>query len=332
MRRYVPVVLPSFMLWTSYLIYQIYKKGTFYKLFSMMIMCTIIVSYIFSDGYTSIVSHTEYLGAINQIDSLAKTFHKNNNSVVVFMEGNSNFVGTPLQYMYNVDSLTFRGSDKTILKNIVSTWMSNGKNVYIVSGDNDIGIFNTLKFTLDNDGIISVPTLERTYDRKPSNIMTYNISYRIYKIGELNDTNMLSFLDIGYNDYGLTKGFYGPEKSNVTYRWTSKYSDVLLPVDSSKNNSIFIRMCNARPEILSNNTNLIIYVDNQTVGNISIGNTFDVYHIDIPSEYVVNKDRIILTIETVDTWRPSDTLNSQDPRELGVIIDWIKINNTDKKY
>lgn len=329
MRRYIPVVIPSFMLWTSYSIYQICRKTKFDKLFSIIIVCPIIISYLFSN--TLILNHTEYFGAIDQTDLFAKIFPEN--SIVIFTGNSGPFIATPLRYIYNIDSLVLDKSyNRTALDDIILGWISDNKNVYIIQNDENMntGISKKFKFVYIAKGTISTPILERVYDSRPSKIIMANTSYWIYKIEKSDSKDKIQFLDIGYNDYGLIEGFHNAEQNDITYRWTSKYSRVLLYTDAIKNNNISIKMGAARPSILSPKTNIVFYADGKYIANMFIGNDMDTYFISIPYELLKNKDDTILTIETINTWKPSKVLNSTDSRELGIMIDWIKVNTVDQ--
>ena len=324
MRRYLPVVVPSFILWSSYLLYEIKNVEKYGRLVFILIISLLMISYLYSD--TLVINHVEYQGAIDQLDTLSKFFP--DNSVVIYTGAAGAFVATPMQYIYDIDSLALRRSfNKTTMVDATSRWMADDKNVYLFSSGEDLGIFESLYFTLISNGMVSTPVLEHSYEHRPSEIKTDIVPYWIYKIEKLNKTDGFCFLDIGYDDYGRIDGFYGSElNEEVSYRWTSKSSAVYLPMDSLKNNSIALRMGAFRPVNIPAKADVIVYIDGTAIGNLSVGNDFNLYNIHVPSNFSTNENHIKLTIETVNAWKPSEVLmDSKDSRELGVIVDWVRI-------
>ena len=324
MRRYLPVVVPSFILWSSYLLYEIKNVEKYGRLVFILIISLLMISYLYSD--TLVINHVEYQGAIDQLDTLSKFFP--DNSVVIYTGAAGAFVATPMQYIYDIDSLALRRSfNKTTMVDATSRWMADDKNVYLFSSGEDLGIFESLYFTPISNGMVSTPVLEHSYEHRPSEIKTDIVPYWIYKIEKLNKTDGFCFLDIGYDDYGRIDGFYGSElNEEVSYRWTSKSSAVYLPMDSLKNNSIALRMGAFRPVNIPAKADVIVYIDGTAIGNLSVGNDFNLYNIHVPSNFSTNENHIKLTIETVNAWKPSEVLmDSKDSRELGVIVDWVRI-------
>ncbi|HEY9204694.1 MAG TPA: glycosyltransferase family 39 protein [Candidatus Methanoperedens sp.] len=320
MRRYIPIVVPFFMLCTGYILQKIYVHKKYGKLIFIAVIGFLTLSYLYSD--ILIINHVEYRGTIDQIDSLSKDFPEN--SIVIFPDATGLSIATPMQYLYRVDSLVLQGSlNETTVINDISSWNADGKQVYLFSSGENIGIFETLNFIPVAQGVIDTPILEHSYDHQPAKIIPDDIPYWISKVE--NKTNGKSFLDIGYNDLGLIEGFYRAEQyQDINYRWTSKSSTILLP--ASKNNSISIRMRAARPPALSPRADLALYIDGRLLGNLSVGNEFAVYRIVIPAEFGRNKINMRFNIEALNTWKPSDVLGSGDSRELGVLVDWIKVD------
>ena len=71
-------------------------------------------------------------------------------------------------------------------------------------------------------------------------------------------------------------------------------------------------------------TDMKIYLDGKEAGTISLAPGEGLYRLSLPG--VNLKAPCLLTLELrLPTWRPDQVLGVPDPRPLGVMLDWIRI-------
>ncbi|WP_183108764.1 hypothetical protein [Thermohalobacter berrensis] len=128
------------------------------------------------------------------------------------------------------------------------------------------------------------------------------------------------YYDIGNNDKLYVYNMHNQENGKI--RWTKDKSQVKLSYyNNDKDIKILIKMLGYRPK--DNPANVKIYFNDKLVDNFVKESTELEREIYVPKE-VLNKNMTqVLTIKT-NTWKPSD-YGSKDSRDLGVQLDWIKI-------
>ena len=128
-------------------------------------------------------------------------------------------------------------------------------------------------------------------------------------------------IDIGNNDASYVNNFWNSENDKI--RWTKNISKIkiLYPKDAGKYRLI-IAAGGHRPPDSPAKVNL--YINDKYVANFNKESGGAEFMLNISQDYL-NSEYQILTIET-NTWNPSD-YGSKDRRDLGIQVDWIKIEN-----
>lgn len=186
-RRYVPVVLPSFMIAIAFILDKI--KNIRYGKVVMSILLSILIMYFINIDVT-LVNHVEFEGFINQTDILAKEF--GDNDILIFDGGISgNILPVPLKYIYGKNTMNLRHEDPrlyqdsidyNIIDDMINIWKYNKKNVYIINPRNDT--INNLSITLipEQKVIMNFPLMEQTYLSLPNKVQVVSVPINIYKI------------------------------------------------------------------------------------------------------------------------------------------------------
>lgn len=128
-------------------------------------------------------------------------------------------------------------------------------------------------------------------------------------------------IDIGNNDASYVNNFWYSENDEI--RWTKNISKIkiLYPKDAGKFRLI-IAAGGDRP--LDSPAKVKLYINDKYVSNFSKESEYAEFMLNISQGYL-NSEYQILTIET-NTWNPSD-YGFNDKRDLGIQVDWIKIEN-----
>ncbi|MEM3555946.1 MAG: hypothetical protein QXF56_04480 [Candidatus Micrarchaeia archaeon] len=161
-------------------------------------------------------------------------------------------------------------------------------------------------------------------------VVSSNNGYKLYciecsnedKINEitriLNTTGEYS-IDIGKDDWGIVWNFWDPENQKI--RWTKNISGVkiIYPKDFGDMNITILSGGHRPPQ---NPANIEVFVNNCSVYSSQKTSGVFVFSFAVPQN-CLNPAYQILTLKT-NTWKPSD-YGSKDARELGIQVDWIKI-------
>ncbi|HZY41841.1 MAG TPA: mannosyltransferase family protein, partial [Anaerolineae bacterium] len=124
----------------------------------------------------------------------------------------------------------------------------------------------------------------------------------------------------------LTRGFYPPEETfNVTYRWTSGASQLVLPgVGSGAPLKLSLNLHEFRPAPLAPQP-VTLALNGREIISFTPDVTLQAYTFDLPSIADL-RGEAVLDLRS-DTFTPKDTLpNSTDERSLGLFIDQIKLD------
>jgi hypothetical protein len=132
-------------------------------------------------------------------------------------------------------------------------------------------------------------------------------------------------LNIGSNDLGHIKNFHKTQPSrNTTLRWTKNVSYVKIPISVGEVPLLLqLRMNGWRPINVPPSVSLV--VNGHLLSKFSVERTWKTYTFTIPEEFLT-AEPLVIEIHS-ETFVPSMCMNSSDSREIGVMIDWIKVGN-----
>lgn len=173
MRRYIPIVLPLFILAAAY---GLFELARWKRPFSTILATALALIWISGLGWAArgFISQVDYAGLSAQLDTLNKQFSPH--SVLVFNDqapvGMADQLGTPLKFLYGHDILILRNPEAITdaqLTALLQEWRQNGRFVYWLG--------NTT--WLDTQGIgytartaeIRSQQLEGSYEKKPTQII-----------------------------------------------------------------------------------------------------------------------------------------------------------------
>jgi hypothetical protein len=174
MRRYVPVVLPFFIIAAAYLINWLFTnlRGKARWFVSIGLTLVWFSGILFSAR--GFVSQVDYRGIIDHLDRFNAKLPPH--SVLIFGDaapvGIGDMLGTPLHFLYGHDVFTLRdlgALDNTFFAETVEAWQRAGRSVYwigVTSGPAWPAI--SLTPGLPTDYHFDVTVLEHAYDHKPA--------------------------------------------------------------------------------------------------------------------------------------------------------------------
>lgn len=329
-RRYVPVVLPSFMIAIGYTLDKI-KDIKYGKLATIILLCVLIGYSINID--TTMINHIEFEGFIDQTDSLAK--HYNKDDVLIFDGGVSgNILPVPLKYIYEKNTINLRHADPrlhqdyvdyVLLDNMISRWNKNGKTVFIANPQDNTAYALNYTFEPSQRITMEFPVMEQTYLSLPKKIDVVTVPIIFFKVEpskKYNNSGMC-IIDLGSNDLSYIKGFHSTQsKEDITYRWTKDVSYVKIPIsEGDAPISLQLRINGWRP-INVPPANISSVINGYLLTNFTAERTWKTYNFTVPKEFLTTEP-LIIEIHS-ETFVPCKYMDSSDQRDLGVMIDWIK--------
>jgi hypothetical protein len=177
MRRYVPVVVPYAMVAGAYGLRRLAWHKSDWSRVGAVILAVIWLAGLglLARGF---VSQVDYRGIIGQMESLNRQLDPH--SVLIFDDQAAvslgDFVGTPLQYVYDHRVFSLRDPDALdthLLQETIRAWQQAGRTVYWVGEParlTELALSAGQPFS----ATISVEFLEGTYDRKPTQLLPLN--------------------------------------------------------------------------------------------------------------------------------------------------------------
>ncbi len=187
MRRYVPVVLPTFVVAAGVFLEWLWYRKTHTRLArSLATLCLVawLVGSIFSGRL--IWSNVEFAGASQQIESLASRFP--DNAILLFVDpapvGLGVVLGTPLQFLYDLPSYDLQEdalSEATLVAK-VRDWQKDGYVPYILVAT---GAEMPLppEFLTELEPLhITFPLLEQSYEHAPQYVQQVDLKMDIYAV------------------------------------------------------------------------------------------------------------------------------------------------------
>ncbi len=187
MRRYVPIVVPFFVVAGAYAISWLWRRSDRRKTgrgASVLLLIALLVWLGYNDRL--IWDQVDYAGATTQMEELANLFEEE--AIVLFVDdrpvGLGAILGTPLQFLYGITSFDLQEDrlDMGLLEQQIDHWLDAGRPVYIAR--------NPDTPALDYDGCLvpagaaelDTPRLEQTYDHAPSMIQRVVYKVEVFRV------------------------------------------------------------------------------------------------------------------------------------------------------
>jgi len=343
MRRYMPVVIPSFLILAAYGLLWLRDSAPLRgwgKHLSLALGATLILLLLRVDRY--IIGHVEYQGAAGQLQVLADLLPEE--AIVLIPEsqavGVSDLVGTPLQYILQKETFGFRGTGKDIrdLEKLVGAWQRKGKEVFLIKGDDIPALFSDQFVLIPRQGLwIDVPALEHSYEHIPTQRLRFTLPLEIYLLLPTEEAQgepaYPLYIDVGLLDSNsLLGGFYHKEKGPdmTDFRWTGQAAQITLPpLEAARGAVVTLRMASPRPEGASPSS-VSLYLNGILLDEFQPGQEFETYHTRVPASFLddLYGHILVLRLES-NTWNPKAMGVNEDSRDLGVMLDWVKVELTE---
>ncbi|MDP8218133.1 MAG: glycosyltransferase family 39 protein [Candidatus Theseobacter exili] len=342
-RRYLPVIIPSFLILSSYALTFIWKKlpSVISKSICLIIGLLILLHPITINK--PILKIQDYKGTWDFCERLSNLF---NNDDILICYGS--WLALPLSYIFGKTTLQISDQEyakripfaKTIL-NSIDKWLIEGKRVYYLSQEEQ-PFSNLINFIPIEKTTLVTKVLERRINSMPEKIENITIPLTIYRLEKIpnnfkNKENKY-LIDIGHENLSLISGFYDqescllPDLDSKTYRWTNKKASMKLDIsadDIPQIRKIHLSLKSFRPTGIPP-AEIQVSIANENLCTLKIPSVddFNKYTIDIPGG-LLNKNISAQLVLAVNIWNPSADGTNRDKRDLGVVVEKIELVKKD---
>jgi len=174
MRRYVPVVLPFFVIAATYFIYRL---STLRRNWSRWLSLGLTLLWLFGIVWSSrgFVSQVDLRDSVAQMDRLNALFEPR--SVLLFGDpapvGMGDLLGTPLRFLYGHDVYTLRtpgALDSARFDEALARWRDAGRQVYWIGVPDSASWPGRASLGPTKEFTFEATVLENTYDHKPTRV------------------------------------------------------------------------------------------------------------------------------------------------------------------
>ena len=185
MRRYVPVVIPFFVVMMAFVIDAVWQAKGRIRLAAPVLM-VVLTGWLLASAWLEI-SHVEYDGLLAQVVPWVEDLGEP--AIVLFNDdlpvSTGAFLGTPLHYLYGhtVFDLQEEYVDSEALAAQVAVWQGEGRRVVLAEGSHAVPeLFSNLERVPLPGFHASYPVLEVSYEHKPQEIWTQTMDVRFYEV------------------------------------------------------------------------------------------------------------------------------------------------------
>ncbi|MBC7252146.1 MAG: hypothetical protein H5T62_17945, partial [Anaerolineae bacterium] len=331
-RRFVPVVIPAFFLFAAYLVWRWMPKDL--SQWSTSILPLGLAAVLTINCWQAsrpLVRVVEYKGMIRQVSQFAESFPPQ--AVLLFEQSDAgNRMTAPLWFIFNrtVFMITEEAMSDPALATAIQTWQAEGRDVYWVSTegkspDTLAGLVPDYLLTQ----VLAAPLVETPVGYLPSRVGEYAATLDVHRVVAVQDAPewrevLTLHIGQGTDDQHVSEGLYNAERipGLTPNRWTGGRVIMHVPI-TSRPAEVILRVGNGRPAGAPV-PEVSVYLDDHFLGTVRVEGSFGMYALPVPEEAWSGDNPTELRLE-MKTWNPLQAGYNQDPRDLGVLLDWVKL-------
>jgi 4-amino-4-deoxy-L-arabinose transferase-like glycosyltransferase len=189
MRRYVPVVIPFFMIMSAYALNVCLRYADWRRWLGQGLSVVLALWLLYAARI--VIPHVEFQGLLSQFENAVQILGEKP-AVILFDDdrpvGLGVSVGTPLRYLYgySVFDLQEDRMDMSALQEQIKRWQSEGQRILLASDDHSVhGFFGDMPCTPLSVPTMTAPVLEASYKHFPRQIYQYTIALQFCELPPL---------------------------------------------------------------------------------------------------------------------------------------------------
>lgn len=323
-RRFVPVAIPALFMFAGYLLWRLTpKRLQDWPRSILPLSLTVVVAITCWQNSRPLLRVVEYEGMIDQVSRFSADFSQQ--SVLLFEQSDAgNRMTAPLWLIFDrsVFMITQDAMSDPSLTAAIEAWQSEGREVCWVSTQGQSPCSPT-GWTVDylSTHVLAASLVENPVTRLPQNVGEYAITLDVHRVvasPDVLDKKTVLTLNLSLDQHGLYDLYKLPGLTGS--RWTDGRVSLTVPV-TGRPLEVILRMANGRPASAPV-PKVSVYLDDTLLGTVKVEGAFQAYS--LPVEVVETGDTINLRLE-METWNPQKAGYNPDTRDLGVLLDWVKI-------
>lgn len=335
-RRFVAVILPAALLFIAAIALSGLRQQQRVRVWlttALGAMFLVLLGIRYAEASRPVVRHVEYAGIIPRLEALAAQFTDGDLVIVESRDASeAHLLALPLAYVYarNVLVLTNPVPDKHTFGAFLTWAESQYSRIFFLGGGGTDLVSHRWRGTLVTDERFTVPEyLQTGWETYPRGPRDKKFAYALYRLQPGSPTPSSVDLDIGGADDLHVVRFHSKELTEGRWiRWTRRVSYVSLqPVPEGMRRLTVWMGDGGRPETVAR-AQVSLELGGRPLGEVTVDTAFRPYTFEVPADAAASlssEDGARLTIRST-LWNPHAALGTGDDRELGVMVDRIRID------
>jgi len=335
LRRFVPVIVPMTALFVAYAIGRVHARAGRWRPAVLIVAASMAALHV--SRSQPLLAEAGLQGVERQMAAVADRF--GDDALIITDATTPSHFGVSLRYRFGRGVLFVRSTDGTagVLVTLVSEMARRDRPVFLAVGrspvdsaDLDGNDFRGLRLTPAGSVTLRLRDLVPSPDRLPSDFRDLAPVIEFHRLSAAGPVPLPLDLDIGDYDVGWrVDGFHGWEAVyGVASRWTGAEATLLLPqVSAVPDRSVLVlELAAPRPVGLAP-PEVRIELDGRLVGPpVTVAQGFQAFELPLEpwarARLTAGLARLVLR---TSTFVPAESGGSLDRRELGVVVDRIRV-------
>jgi hypothetical protein len=336
-RRFLPVILPGALVFCSAAAFSVVRGGWRWpralRAIPGLVLIGLLAAY-YARASKPIVDHVEYQGLIPKLEQLASRVGDEDLLIAESRNAGSDVhvLALPIAYVYarNVLVLNSPRPDKSQFAAFLDWARTRYRRVLFVGGGGTDLLSHRYGVEPLDSQRFQVPEYDAPLDAYPRFVRRKEFDFGVYAFTPPQSRDGLWFdLDVGTRDDLHVLRFLAKETTgDRTFRWTRPTSYVSITVVQPTSHEVTVWMSNGGRPPSVDPADVAIYLHNQRLGTVRVGDGFAPYTLPIPPDLAARAavfgDPVELKLVT-SVWNPHKVLGTPDDRDLGVMVDRVTV-------
>jgi hypothetical protein len=337
-RRFLPVILPGALIFASTAVLsgvRLPRTLTGSTRTALRVLFIVLLAGYYVRVSRPVVQHTEYSGLIPKLEQLAKTIGDDDLVIAESRDTGSDVhvLALPLAYIYgrNVLVLYQVKPDKANLAAFLEWARTRYRRVLFIGGGGTDLLSKRYGVRAVASERFQVPEYDSPLNAFPRFVRQKEFEYGVYEFTDP-DTSAADRdfdFDVGVGDDLNVVRFHAKETSEGhTFRWTGPTSYLSITHIRPSNRELVLWLSNGGRPPAADPADLSVFLQNQLLGTVRVGNGFTPYVFPIPADLAKQASATGEPVElrlVTRTWNPHKVLGTPDDRNIGVMVDRVAV-------
>ena len=280
----------------------------------------------------SIFRHVEYAGLTEQLDTLSRRF--GDHDLVLVESRNSSdahVLAAPLAYIYgrHVLQVLSPRPDREAFDRFCQWATGTFAHVYFLAdGGTDITP-NGIAITPAASQRFEVPEYESALNAYPRGIRLKKFTLSVFLLSRSDRPAIKTDIEVGKLDDVWVLRFYAKERDGeVNFRWVRNMSFVSLMGIAPDSHGVTLRMSSGGRPARAGAARVQVYLNDHLLGDVEVADGFHDYTVPITpeiAEEAAHRPRASVLRLMSTTWSPKEILGGPDDRQLGVMLERVRV-------